>query len=173
MVEPGGSDDFVSSPQQVDARRTSNNPAYLRELEPELGGELLGVDCGSRYYYLVFLARICSLRRRNAVHVGNALDIDLDADLARRRDVGEIGNQPVGDVYRRRRAAPSQPDRGLNSGDGVGEARAVSLARLLSGEPCPHRGGGTAELSGDVDPLPGFSARARQRVLDRAQRGDG
>ena len=80
---------------------TGNNPADLGKLEPEFLYETADIDIGGRDDDLVFLARACSLNRRDILETRNPIRIDLDSHLARRGDVGDVRREPIRDIDRR------------------------------------------------------------------------
>src|SRR5438105_1308213 len=130
MVEAGGSIDGLAALTKVHARRTGNNPADLRQLEAKLFGESTHVDVWRRNHDFVFFARACRLGNGNAGHARNAVGVDLDSHLARRRYVREIRRKAIRDVDCRCRAARRQSDGSVNPWNWMSEARSIPISRL-------------------------------------------
>jgi hypothetical protein len=100
VIEAGRGADSVAIVEQFNSNGSGNNPADLRQSEPELGHEFLRIDVRRCHHELVFFTRVRRLQRGNLAHPGNALEVNLDPHGARSRNVSKVRNEAVGYVYR-------------------------------------------------------------------------
>ena len=137
----------------------AGDESSLGEIEAKLLRKLASVDFRRGYDDLVFLARARGLSSGNSIDSRDPVGIDLDADLARGRDVTEIRSEPIGNVDTRGGAPFRQSNGRLDSRYRIRKARAITLTRLLAGAPGTNCGSGATEPSGNVNRLPGLRAR--------------
>ena len=76
--ERGRGGDALAPIAKLYSCSTGNNPADLGKLEPEFLYETADIDIGGRDDDLVFLARACSLNRRDILETRNPIRIDLE-----------------------------------------------------------------------------------------------
>src|SRR6478672_9013746 len=125
VIEPGGSRDRSTALQQRYSRGTGNNPADLSQRESELVRKGLSVEVPGCNDKLVFFAGRHSLLRGDARNARYPLRVDLYSHIARRRHVSRVGDEPVRDINRGRRAARGECNRRFDARNWRRESRTI------------------------------------------------